>query len=57
MGLPPAHVKTMNVVAELKLRRRLSQIFCGPMEQDRKKWDSFRRLFNSCIPVQNNAIV
>ncbi len=40
MGLPPADAKGMIIVPDLKLRRRLYQIFCGPMEQDRKKRDS-----------------
>ncbi len=44
MGLPPAQVKTMRVVDNSESRRRLSQFFCGHIEQNRKKRDSSRRM-------------
>lgn len=34
MGLPPAHKKALSIVRGPEMRRRLSQIFCGLIEQD-----------------------
>ncbi len=44
MGLHPAHAKTMSVVHNLKLRRRLSRFFADLAYRTKKMWYSSRRL-------------